>query len=74
MDKKQAARWEQRKRQWKKEFPGWLDWMRGYFGGLNPALSEQEQIEALLEEMEYMARPMRERLAEIKVAQHGDDQ
>lgn len=64
----QAVRWEKRKRQWRAEFGGWLGWICGFWDGLNPSLSEAEQLEALLDEMDYMAKPMRERLADLRAA------
>ena len=77
-EREKAARWEKRKRQWRVEFPGWLGWIAGFWDGLNPKLSEAEQLEALLDEMDYMAKPMRERLADLRAARdarevsHGD--
>jgi hypothetical protein len=75
-----AARWEKRKRQWRAEFGGWLGWIAGFWDGLNPSLSEEGQLESLLEEIDYMAKPMRERLAELQAAKgarevsHGSGQ
>lgn len=64
----QAVRWEKRKRQWRVEFPGWLGWIGGFWDGLNPSLSEEEQLKALLDEIDYMAKPMRERLGDLQAA------
>ncbi len=58
--------WMKRKRHWRAEFAGWLGWIAGFWDGLNPKLSEAEQLEALLGEIEYMAKPMRERLADLR--------
>jgi len=75
----QAVRWEKRKRQWRAEFGGWLGWIAGFWDGLNPSLSEEEQLAALLDELDYMAAPMRERLGDLQAAKsarevsHGDD-
>jgi hypothetical protein len=66
--REQAVRWEKRKRQWRAEFSGWLSWLAGFWDGLNPSLSEEEQLKALLDEIDYMAKPMRERLGELRDA------
>ncbi len=74
-----AKRWERRKREWRVEFGGWLGWICGFWDGMNPSLSEEEQLEALLGEIEFMAKPMRERLEELqalragKAVHHGND-
>lgn len=79
-EREQAARWEQRKRQWRSEFPGWLGWICGFWDGLNPKLGEAEQLESLLDELDYVAKPMRARLADLRSdrgareVQHGSDQ
>lgn len=76
----QAERWERRKRHWRVEFNGWPEWMEGFWMGLNPSLSEEEQLEALLDEIDYMAKPMRERLGDLQAAKaareasHGSGQ
>lgn len=78
--RERALRWEKRKRQWRAEFGGWLGWIAGFWDGLNPSLGEAEQLEALLAEIEYMAKPMRERMADLQAARcarevsHGSGQ
>lgn len=67
-EKQEQAKWRDRKRRWRIEFAGWLGWIAGYWDGLNPKLSEAEQLEALLGELEYMAKPMRERLADLRAS------
>jgi hypothetical protein len=76
--RERARRFERRKREWRADFPGWLNWICSYWDGMNPKLSEREQLEALLDEIEYMASAMRARLQDLPNAgeenSHGCNQ
>lgn len=65
---------EQKREQWQAEFRSRLAGMRGFFAGLNPELGEEQALRELLEEVEFMAAPLHERLQELQGAHDGSGQ
>ncbi len=57
---------------WKADLLERIDGLQGFVLGLNLALSEEQQLRAVLEEMEFTLQPPRERLAEITEAHDGN--